>query len=208
MNKALAEFLVANGRPKKTKNYPELNGFLYAVACSPEVVDAQLWLPLVFDNKKIKYKNNEERKSITQGLLDEFSAIEGRIKNQSSVLADYFRPSDELLENFDEDSPIAHWGVGFAEGHEWLEEVWAMYFPEQKKNELLACVNFLSFFSDKEKASRLCEAQGIEGLALDVYAESVLENFDAAAHGYAHFGISIRAAIDEQKIRENKLVLR
>jgi len=44
MNKTLAEFLVADGRPKKTKNYPELNGFLYAVACSPEMIEAEQWL--------------------------------------------------------------------------------------------------------------------------------------------------------------------
>ena len=199
MNKTLAEFLVAEGRPKKTKNYPELNGFLYAVACSPEVIDTDLWLPMVFDNKKVKYKDDEERKLITQGLLDEFSNIEEGIKTLSPVLADYFRPSDELMENFDEDSPIAHWGKGFVSGHDWLEEIWNAYFPKEQKAELLACTNLLSFFSDKNRAIKLCEAQGIEDLELEVYAESVLQNFNAAAQGYADFGLSIRAAIEEHK---------
>ena len=197
MNKTLAEFLVAKGRPKKTKNYPELSGFLYAVACSPEVIDAELWLPLVFDDKKVKYKSEEERKEIKQGLLDELSQVEEKIKHQNPVLADYFRPSDELMENFDEDSPIAHWGVGFVAGHQWLEELWKAYFPKEQKAGLNACMSTLSFFANKEKAIKLCEDQNIEGLELEVYAESVLENFDSAAQGYAHYGLGIRAALDD-----------
>ena len=197
MNKTLAEFLVAKGRPKKTKNYPELSGFLYAIACSPEIIDAEVWLPMVFDDKKVKYKDEEERKTIKQGLLDEFSQITAQIENQTPVLADYFRPSDELMENFDEDSPIAHWGIGFVAGHDLLEELWKAYFPKEKKTELEACLNMLSFFSNKEKAIQLCDDQQIEGLELEVYAESVLENFNAAAQGYAHYGLSIRAAIAE-----------
>lgn len=197
MNKTLAEFLVADGRPKKTKNYPELNGFLYAVACSPEMIEAEQWLPMVFDDKKVKYKNEEERNEIKQGLLDEFALVIEKIENTSPVLADYFRPSDELLENFEEDSPIAHWGVGFVSGHEWLGELWRAYFPEAQQSELTACTNILSFFSDKIKAEKMCAAQRIEDLDLAVYAESVLENFNGAAQTYAHFGLSIRAALQE-----------
>ena len=199
MNKTLAEFLVAKGRPKKTKNYPELNGFLYAIACSPEVIAADLWLPMVFDDqgdKKVKYKDVKEQENIKQGLLDEFSQIESKIGSHEPVLADYFRPSDELMENFDEDSPIAHWGRGFLSGHNWLEALWNAYFPKEQEHELIACINLLSFFSDKARAGELCEAQQIEGLELDVYVESVIANFNAAAEGYAHYGLGIRAALD------------
>lgn len=203
MNKTLAEFLVADGRPKNTKNYPELNGFLYALACSPEPVDAELWLPMVFNEKKVTYRNAQEQQDIKQRLLDEFSQIEEIIKSHSPVLADYFRPADELLENFDEDSPIAHWGRGFLAGHDWLEALWDAHFPEKNIDELFACMNLLSFFADKAAAQKLCEAQNIEGLTLDVYAESVIENFNAAAEGYAHYGLGIRAALEEHT-REKK----
>jgi len=196
MNRMLAEFLVADGRPEKTKNYPALNGFLYAVACSPEVIDEAKWLPMIFDGKKVNYKNEKQRQAIEQGLLDEFAQIEKKMQSRAPVLADYFRPSSELMENFDEDSPIAHWGAGFASGHDWLEQIWLAYVAEDQYKDLTTCVDLLTFFSDKPKAQKLCEAQGIEKLDLAVYAESVLDNFDAAAQGYAHFGLSIRAAIE------------
>ena len=203
MNKTLAEFLVADGRPKNTKNYPELNGFLYAVACAPEMIDAKTWLPEIFGSQSANYKNEKEKKEIEQGLFAELSQIEERIENHEPVLAAYFRPSDELMENFEEDSPIAHWGIGFMAAHQWLEPLWNAYFPEEEKSELSACVDLLSFFSSKDKAQALCNAQNIEDLALDVYAESVLANFNMAAEGYAHYGFAIRAALKEHNAHNN-----
>ena len=196
MNKTLAEFLVADGRPKATKNYPEVCGFLYAFVCAPEIVEADVWLPMVFNHQDPNYQNKQEQGVIEQGLLDEFLQIKAKIENAEPVLAAYFRPSDELMENFDEDSPIAHWGRGFIEGHQYLCAMWDAYFPQDQKDELLACLNIMTFFADKSRAEADCRSQNIEGLELDIYAESVISNFDEAAQGYAHYGLTIRAALE------------
>ncbi|OGI47473.1 MAG: hypothetical protein A2637_03240 [Candidatus Muproteobacteria bacterium RIFCSPHIGHO2_01_FULL_65_16] len=39
--------------PGRTMRYCELAGFLFAVACSPELVQPSEWLPLVFNEKTV-----------------------------------------------------------------------------------------------------------------------------------------------------------
>ena len=200
MNRKLAEFLVADRRPEKTKNYPEVNGFLYAVACSPEMLTESQWLPEIFDDQDPVFESQKERDFIEQSLNDELHNIEQYIADQKPVLADYFRPDEEMMENFEEDSPISHWGVGFLNGHQWLEELWAAYLPPDKAEELQHFINTLSFFADKNKAVKLCQSQQITDLSLDVYAETVIEKFDAAAQAYAYYGLGIRQALQAHQI--------
>ena len=200
MNRTLAEFLVADNRPKGTKNYPEVNGFLYAVACSPEVLTEAQWKPVIFDDQDPVFESQEERDLIEQGLRDELAQIEKSISEQKPVMAEYFRPDEEMMENFEEDSPIAHWGIGFLSGHQWLEELWAAYLPPDKVEELQHFIDTLSFFADKNKAVKLCQYQKIVDLSLDVYAETVIENFDAAGQAYAYYGLSIRQALQAHQM--------
>jgi len=195
----LAEFLVAKKRPKKTKNYPELNGFLYAIACSPENIKPAVWLPMVFNRLDGNFKDEQEKQEIEKGIFDELSQIERNIENQVAVLANYFRPSDELLENFDEDSPIAHWGRGFLDGVDCLQPVWDAYLPTEMKSELSIFINLLSFFANKKQTKIECQKQNIENLSFEVYAETAIENFNMAAVGYANVGLGLRAEILAQQ---------
>ena len=195
MNRTLAEFLVADNRPEGTKNYPQVNGFLFAVACSPEKITEDLWMPMIFNDQPAKYDNDQQQKEIEQGLREELNLLEVKLENQEDILAHWFQAADIIQENFDEDSAIAHWGRGFLQGHDWLSALWDVYFPKQQMLELNACMDVLSFFADKKTAVKICEAQEIEGLDIEVFAESAIANFESAAKTYAFYGLGIRAAL-------------
>ncbi len=198
MNRALAEFLVADGRPEGSQNFPQVNGFLFAVACSPEKIDEDLWMPMIFNHQSANYENDQQQKEIEQGLREELYLLEAKLENQENILAPWFQATDVIQENFDEDAAIAHWGRGFLQGHDWLSALWDAYFPKQQLLELNACMDVLSFFADKKTAEKICEAQKIEGLGIEVFAESAIANFESAAQTYAYYGLSIRAALDNQ----------
>ena len=51
----LEAFLASRKRPEGTLLYYELEGFLFAVACSPDLVMPSEWTPLIFAEKEAGY---------------------------------------------------------------------------------------------------------------------------------------------------------
>src|SRR6188474_1365225 len=70
-----------DSRPRNTLRYPELQGFLFAVANAPEVILPSEWIAAVFDEDEPEYKDADEARIVTLALMDEYNAV-----NDASLL--------------------------------------------------------------------------------------------------------------------------
>ena len=207
MNIELAEFLAADERPEGTMNYAELHGFIFSVACSPEPLKPSEWMPLVFNGAEARYASEEERESVTAALMNIHNEANRQVQEQQIELPKFCAPSDNAMENFADDSPIAHWSRGFLLGHEWLSELWDAYIPDELDEELGSSFIVLSFFAEQGLAEEYCKEAGDEGVTLETMAESVVDSIDEAAKSYANLGRAIQIALGPRTpfVREEKV---
>ena len=119
----LHDFLAAPTRPAGTLAYHELQGFLFAVACSPEMLEPSEWMAAIFNDADPRYANLEE----AQHVLDQFRALYNDM-NTAVLAGTPSLPADcdvsaDLLANFDHEAPLASWSRGVVEGHDWLRKL-------------------------------------------------------------------------------------
>ena len=69
LSKLLTPFLASPQRPGGTLTFHQLQGFLFAIACAPELIKPSEWLPLVFNEQEAGYANEEEARSVLQALM-------------------------------------------------------------------------------------------------------------------------------------------
>jgi len=197
MNEALVKFLVDDDRPAKTMNFPMMHGFLFAIACSPEIITSAAWFPYVFNHSDPNYKNEDERQSVESDIKAVLKAIEDQVSMGEIRLPPVFQAAEEILDNFEEDAFHAHWGRGVLFGHNILSEIWNTYLPEDARVQQKFSLDTLTYFSHKVHAEKVCKATDIDGLGIDTMAETVLDNFELAMASYANIGKAVRRAIDE-----------
>lgn len=195
--KTLTEFLADPARPDGTLNFQELQGFLFSVACSPELVPPSAWLPVISDERDIGFKDENESLKISGLIMSLYNAINEAALNRSKNMPAgcKFRPAIE--DNFNDELPISQWSRGFMMGHDWLTEVWDEYLPEELDGEFGSTAMVLSFFS----ARRLAELYHLEATTTPThrkpktpfveYAEKVRRLFPDALSSYAHIGRTI-----------------
>ncbi len=199
--KALTKFLADPARPDGTLTFQELQGFLFAVASSPELVPPSAWVPIISDEHDIGFKDEAEARRIMGLIMDLYNEINEAAFNRSKKMPSgcKFRPGIE--DNFDDELAISQWSRGFMMSHDWLAEVWDEYLPEELDGEFGSTVMVLSFFSSR----RLAELYHLEATTtpkrrrpktpFDEYAETVRRLFPDALSSYAHIGRSISEAL-------------
>jgi uncharacterized protein len=199
MGTQLRQFLSAPERPAHTLNYPELCGFLFAVASAPELLKPSEWLPLIFDDRDANYASMEEAKAILQDIMELYNQIneavfEGKVRLPEDIAMAKHPPA-----NLDEAAPLAQWSRGFLNGHNWLVGLWDAYTPKDLDEELGSCLMMLSFFADKKLAEAYCkEVQKKPPPSVEEMAHTVVDLFEGAMANYAHLGRSIQAVLAEQ----------
>jgi len=75
----LKQFLASPQRPGDTMTYHELQGFLFAIACAPELIKPPEWMPLIFNEQEACYESMEEAQSVIQALMDLYNVINTQI---------------------------------------------------------------------------------------------------------------------------------
>ena len=65
----LARFLSSPQRPKDTLNYPQLAGFLFAIANGPELISPSEWIPMVFNDQEARYETHDEAEQVLQAMM-------------------------------------------------------------------------------------------------------------------------------------------
>lgn len=191
----LRAFLADRRRPPGTLKYHELQGFLFAVACAPELVKPSEWMRVIFGEREAEYENLEEARAIIGELMALYNLVNAAVFEHRAALPTDCRLRAETLANLEDDAPIAQWSRGFLQGHQWLEESWNAYVPKRLDEEYASLLMTLSFFASKTLAEAFCAEAGHPELA--AMAETIVRVFPEAVAGYAHFGRSIQQAITE-----------
>jgi uncharacterized protein len=162
MNGGLRAFLEHPGRPPDTLTYHELQGFLFTIACAPELVKPSEWMPIVFGDADAGYASLEEAEAIITELMTVYNDVNAAVHEGRAVLpADCeFRSHD--LANLDDDAPVGQWSRGFLQGHQWLEETWDPYVPDEIDQDYAALLMTLTFFASSKLARLTAPRSGTE----------------------------------------------
>ena len=197
--KALNSFLSSPARPEGTLTFHELQGFLFTVACSPELIMPSEWLPIISNEADMNYKDLDEAESVLEQITALYNQINTSVIERSNGMPQGCAFSADLKANFDPEAPISQWSRGFALGDAWLSELWDEYVPDDLSDmskELSACTMTLSFFGSK----RIAEAYYVEGSgrrdrterkSFEQFAGTMRDIFPDALAAYAHLGRTI-----------------
>jgi yecA family protein len=197
----LTHFLADPKRPDGTLSFQELQGFLYSVACSPELIPPSAWIPVISDEEDIE--DEDEGQRIMSLIVGLYNGINDNVMDRSDNMPSGCRFRTEIEDNFDPELAISQWSRGFMMGHDWLTEVWDECLPKELDGEVGSASMVLSFFSSR----RLAEMYHLEStttarhrrpnVPFDEFAEKVRELFPAALSSYAHIGRGISEIIEE-----------
>jgi uncharacterized protein len=193
----LRSFLEDPARPAGTLRYHELQGFLFTIAAAPELVRPSEWMPIVFGNHDAGYESRGEAEAVLGELMVLYNAISGAVGQEGSALPDDCVFQRETLANLDATAPVAEWSRGFLRGHQWLEESWEPYIPDDVDPEFSATLMTLSFFASRTLAEAYLAETGQQDLT--AMADSMRAVFPDALASYAHLGRSIYKVLMEQE---------
>lgn len=199
--KVLTEFLADSERPCGTLTFQELQGFLFSVASSPELVPPSAWVPIISDEQEIGFKDEAEARRVMGLIMDLYNEINEAVLNRSKKMPSGCKFRPDVEDNFDDELAISQWSRGFMVGHDWLAEVWDEYLPDELDGEFGSTAMVLSFFSSR----RLAELFHLEATTTPrrrrpktpfvEYADTVRRLFPDALSSYAHIGRSISEAL-------------
>jgi yecA family protein len=207
MNKAdmqlLAKFLDNPERPDGTLRLHELQGFLFAIASSPETIAPSEWLPMIGDDEGLNFADQDEAQEILGLVMALYNEVNTAVLERSNALPAGCAFHQDILRNFDDASSISQWSRGFASGHDWLAEVWEEYLFGELDEECGATLMVLSFFGSTKLAGAYYKDMapskrngGDE--SFENFAETMRKMFPDALASYAHIGRSIFEALQEQ----------
>ena len=201
--KTLSEFLAGKERPDGTLRFHELQGFLFAVACSPELIPPSGWLPIVSGEKDIGFKDDEQAQQIMGLIMRLYNSINDAAFERSRKMPAGCRFRPDIEANFDDERPISLWSCGFTIGHDWLSDVWAEYVPDDVDGELASTAMVLSFFASRD----LAEAYYFDAttsprkrkprVPFVEFAQTVRKVFPDALSSYAQIGRGISEILIE-----------
>ena len=194
----LQAFLADPARPADTLRYHELQGFLFAVASAPERIPPSDWLPIVFSDQEVDYASRDEAQEILGQIMVLYNAVNGAVRDAPTLLPADCQLRDDVLANFEDAAPMAQWSRGFLLGHQWLEELWKAYLPEELAEELAATLMTLSFFSSRELAEAFLAENTGDDQTLESTAVTIHGILPRAVAQYAHLGRSIATALAER----------
>lgn len=188
-------------------SYNETRGFLFAIACAPDLIKPSEWLPLIFNDQDADYASMEEVTSVLQALINLYNVVNAEVMAGDVALPDDIALRARALENVGEAAALGQWSRGFFLAHDWLVELWNHYTPKGLDKELSSSLMVLSFFSSRELAEAFYqESNNSSRRSLDEFAEMLLEMFEEAMSSYAQLGRSIKTALAEEAILQEPLV--
>jgi yecA family protein len=188
----LINFFSAPQRPEGTMRYEEVAGFLFAMACVPEVIPPSEWLPVVF---------NGHEPNFADALLALLNRTIDEVNEKRPTFPPRLTPFAEPGANLGPDTPLARWAQGFADGYEWLEESWPEELPEEAGDHLDTVLMVLTFFASRDVAASYLEEMGPEGETPETMAEDMLRVLPEAMRDYAELAESF-ALTDEEVAEE------
>jgi len=120
----LSNFLIDPKRPEGTFCFQELQGFLFAIASSPEMVPPSDWLPVVSNDDDIGFKDNTEAERLLSLIMTLFNQVNFTVLERSDGMPSGCEFQADIEANFDDEAAISQWSCGFMVGHDWLADLW------------------------------------------------------------------------------------
>lgn len=193
---ALKDFLDSSNRPDDTLRFHELQGFLFAIASSPETISPSEWIPMISNDEDPCYGDEGEAQQVLNQIMTLYNEVNTSVLERSETLPAGCNFKTNVFANFDEQASILQWSRGFTIGHDWLSEVWEEYLLDEMDEECGATVMVLSFFSSLQLAeafyAEIDHSESSEpGKSFEQFAEKIRELFPAALSAYAHLGRTI-----------------
>ncbi len=193
---AFKNFLDSPNRPDGMLRFHELQGFLFAIASSPETIPPSEWMPVISGDEDLSFENESEAQQVLNWIMTLYNEVNTSVLERSDALPFGSECKKDVFADFDEQTPISQWSCGFMIGHDWLIDVWDEYLPESLDEECGANVMALSFFSSRQLAeayyAEVDDAENSEpGKSFEQFAETIRELFPAALSAYAHLGRTI-----------------
>ena len=148
----LSAFFSAPERPEGTMSYCELAGYLFAVSCSPDLIQPSEWLPLVFNESEGGFASLEDTQEVLQAVMALYNFVNNGVLDREPKLPPDCTTLADPIANLEPDAPLSQWACGFVGGHEWLENVWEEYIPDSLDKELGGTLLVLSFFASRKLA--------------------------------------------------------
>lgn len=164
----------------------EVEGFLFAIACAPDVVMPSEWLPFVLGDAEPTFDDDEYARDVLHGFMELYQRI------QEGVNEAVFGPPeglfrDDPISNLEENADVAQWSRGFAMGHAGLKEEWEPVAAE-RDDELGSAAFALSFYSSRSIAERFREELTDGAMSLEEMAVLVRRLWPSALMSYASMG--------------------
>jgi len=197
---ALEAFLAQPQRPEGTLRYHEVQGFLFTVASCPELVPINDWLPILFNDQHPAYASIDEQDRIVGGLIRLYNDMNPSVSDERAALPVDCPLYPIAVDNLGPMAPVGQWARGFFAGHQWLEDIWNAYVPEEAQDAHATMLMILSFFSSQELAQEFA-AEAKDG-DLPGMAETMREVLPETVTEYAHVGRSIQKMLAEESLRQ------
>lgn len=205
-----AEALRAALGPRAAKEdgsfgYCELAGFLFALACSPELVKPSEWIPLALGEEPGALGSGEDVQRIADLVMRLHNHINLQVLERSPSLPPGVEVRPEPMDNFAPGAPLSQWARGFSEGHAWLEETWDAYLPAEADEDaedldqaLGAIMIVLGFFGGRGFAEA-CLEEMERPQPLERMAPKMLEAFPDAMRELAELGRALEEIARERR---------
>jgi uncharacterized protein len=189
----LQTFLSSPQRPQGTMTYPELAGFVFSMANSPELILPSEWLPMVFDDQEAGYRTPEEAERVLEAMMALYNDCARERTEASALLPPGCDVRPHPMDNLDAEAPLSQWARGFLTGHFYQDDLWTTYTPGDLDEELGAMLMVLTFFSSPALAEGY-RKEGKGKFTLERMATTVVKLFPNAIWEYAHLARSIYQA--------------
>ena len=178
---ALQDYLSKLQRSGAVLSYFQLQGLLFAVTCSPEVMKASEWFELIWLNDDPQFDDEAEAKAFYRLVAD----------LQKRIAADLARGHClPLPEQYDEHWQIelSQWCQGLMLGHQYLEELWTVVIEDVDDEEMSSCVdvvfNLAATFADLDVAKQQAQQEGDD--LLDCHLPEAYQLFQRGLQDYSH----------------------
>lgn len=206
---ALERFLGDASRPAETFSFHELQGFLFAIASSPETVPPSEWLPMIGNDESLNFADEGEAEKILGLVMNLYNETNLAVLARRNALPRDCAFHDDLWANFDDDASISQWSRGFSAGHDWLSETWEEYLFGELADECSATLMLLSFFSSQQVAQAYFEEsapreKGDRETTFEEFAGAVRDLFPDSLASYANLGRSIFETVAERSTRRQE----
>jgi len=157
----LGQLLLRYQQEPSVRNISELQGFLTAVICAPQMIKPSTWLPVIWggDSHAPDWQSAEEMQAFVAEIMQMYNDVIEELQDK------WFEPL--LLRSLSTDAVKAgaEWCLGFVRGL----ALWPSLSPQEDKILENAMVPVALFISEEgEKARSMMEASDIEEYLLDI----------------------------------------